>query len=331
MSLGDRIRDFLLLAMLSAVSVAVLCGTSAIAEGSSVQSRFVQATLDREDVELARPFSLRLRIRHQAGEGVLWPRASALGPEFEELSRHEIVKAGAAAGTTMTSELIIEMMAFDTEVTEVPPLSIQVVGSSQIYRTRSLPLQVEGSINSKDRLLRPMRTPVSVPVRNDLLLFILALPPLLLLLALLGYFLGRRFATSKPLAVGPLRGRPPAHEEALARLADLEASGLLEASSRKEAYLSMSEILRDYLGRRFEFSSLDLTSSEINTRLQECSPQRESFRESVALWLSGADLVKYAKSAADATEAKEALVLARTLIEESQDRDLLAQSEAARA
>src|SRR5690606_18020076 len=93
------------------------------------------------------------------------------------------------------------------------------------------------------------------------------------------------------------RGMPPLSpdQEALARLDALEASGALDADTLKESFLEMSEIFRYYLGRRFAFSALDLTSSEMRSRLAKVDGS-EAWLEEVQQWLSRCDLIKYANS-----------------------------------
>jgi hypothetical protein len=149
----------------------------------------------------------------------------------------------------------------------------------------------------------------------------------LLLLALFWRLGLRRRMT--PKAKAKADPRLPPHEEALGKLKALEASGALDAPALKPTYLDMSEIFRDYLGRRFGFSSLDLTTSEMRTRL-EAAPGCEEWQEAIFAWLSRCDLIKYANSAADPDEARDALYRARRLIESTKEKPE-PQKEAARA
>jgi hypothetical protein len=71
------------------------------------------------------------------------------------------------------------------------------------------------------------------------------------------------------------------------------------------------------MGQRFGFSSLDLTTSEIQSRLQAADDGKEEWIASVMSWLTRCDLVKYARSAADREDASEALGLARAWIEQT--------------
>ena len=60
----------------------------------------------------------------------------------------------------------------------------------------------------------------------------------------------------------------PAHEIALERLDRLGAYGFLENADNRPFYFAVSEIIRDYLGGRFGFDSLELTTDELMEELR---------------------------------------------------------------
>jgi len=94
----------------------------------------------------------------------------------------------------------------------------------------------------------------------------------------------------------------------------VEGSGLLDDADRKPAYLAMSEILRTYIGRRWGFSALDLTTEEIRQNLVTRSGSGAA-ADMVCPWLENSDFVKYARYDASPEEARQALYEARLFIE----------------
>jgi hypothetical protein len=98
------------------------------------------------------------------------------------------------------------------------------------------------------------------------------------------------------------------------RLAELERSGALDQVDRRPFYFTVTEIVRDYLGRRFGFDALDMTSRELCDALAR-SPASEEVRGDTERWLSGCDLIKFARVAAARDEAAGALAQARGLVE----------------
>ena len=87
----------------------------------------------------------------------------------------------------------------------------------------------------------------------------------------------------------------PAHEIALEKLDRLGQYGFLENADNRPFYFAVSEVIREYLGARFGFDSLELTTDELVRRAAARAPG--------ASWLLGrdrglaaaCDLVKFAK------------------------------------
>ncbi|MBM4370301.1 MAG: hypothetical protein FJ098_01520 [Deltaproteobacteria bacterium] len=105
----------------------------------------------------------------------------------------------------------------------------------------------------------------------------------------------------------------PPHERALARLARLAASDLLEKGSFASFYTELSETLREYLGGRFGFDSMDLTTTELTARLKRVRMEGLLLEEVVVL-LGDFDLVKFAKVEPAPSAARAALRQVEALV-----------------
>ncbi len=118
----------------------------------------------------------------------------------------------------------------------------------------------------------------------------------------------------------PLPPRP-AHELALAQLDALVREGLIERG-QVEAFLARcSDILRQYIGARFDIDAPDRTTEEF---LQEAARSKQLSIGDVVLlegFLTRIDLVKFAKRDASASEARDAAAQARSFIDETQTPD----------
>src|SRR5207237_4529758 len=76
----------------------------------------------------------------------------------------------------------------------------------------------------------------------------------------------------------------PAHEVALEKLDRLGAYGFLENADNRPFYFAVSEVIREYLGARFGFDSLELTTDELIAELRR-SAGREVLLGEVQGWL----------------------------------------------
>ncbi|MBN1867525.1 hypothetical protein JW916_09560 [Candidatus Sumerlaeota bacterium] len=83
-------------------------------------------------------------------------------------------------------------------------------------------------------------------------------------------------------------------EEALQALSEIEASGMMDREPAKVFYSRLSEILRRYLGRRYAFDALEMTSSELLTQVDRLG-WREELRRVLMTDTAEADSVKFAR------------------------------------
>jgi len=99
----------------------------------------------------------------------------------------------------------------------------------------------------------------------------------------------RRLAVEEPY-VDPR----PSWEIAFAELAVLKEKNLPGKGEIKRFYFELSEIFKKYLGNKFEFNAIDLTTYEIGEWLNEFDFE-DDLRRRVVGFLNHADLVKFAK------------------------------------
>jgi hypothetical protein len=82
--------------------------------------------------------------------------------------------------------------------------------------------------------------------------------------------------------------------------------GFLENADNRPFYFAVSEVIREYLGGRYGFDSLELTTDELCAELRKRSG-RDLVLGEIQGWLSACDLVKFAKISPSAAEARGAL------------------------
>lgn len=92
------------------------------------------------------------------------------------------------------------------------------------------------------------------------------------------------------------------HERAFLELGRLEKKPFLEEGRKKDYYGGLSQILKTYLGRQFDFAALDLTTSEILAEVKG-GPMDELARRELKQFLDEADLVKFANFSPSRVEA----------------------------
>ena len=152
---------------------------------------------------------------------------------------------------------------------------------------------------------KDIRPPVPL-IRRSLIVLWIALGAGLLMCAIV--LLVRWLSRPKALRAVPPPPPRPAEEIALAKLARL-----VNAPHDRIFFFTLSEILREYLGRRFAFDALDMTTAELCETLSHHATPGLDYDAFVAAWGEG-DLYRFANVPPSEGACKKALESARELV-----------------
>jgi hypothetical protein len=272
---------------------------------------------DRAKVQLGEPFHLVITVIHKPDMKVELPASVELGEGFAEMAARTQTSAVEKDGLVKTT-LTLTLGALETGTQTVPGLALgySVKGEHRQITTSAVSLEVSTVVGSGKEELRPAAQPVTVLERDLTLLWVAAGVVGAGLLAFAVWLLLRKAQARRPGArarSGKTAPPLPPDEAALARLRALASSGKLDAEDRRPVYFELSEILREYLGARYGFDALELTTEELLAALGTRAPA--DVVAEVGEWLRAGDLVKYARVPSGRDEAAAALAQAVTLVE----------------
>lgn len=205
---------------------------------------------------------------------------------------------------------------------EFPSLPIIVRDTSgKEFRAASPPVKVEirSVLTGKDEKLKDLKKQAEIedPARW---LYRLGLVLLLLTLALLGWLLWRK----KRRPALQRTELPGLDSFALAEvdLRDLIGRDLLERGFVKQFYVALSEIVKRVLEAGYRISTSEKTTSEILEALSQVTPASPSGTELTRAesFLSGCDLVKFAKYLPSKVENEAAVQAAFAILETCRKR-----------
>ncbi len=120
----------------------------------------------------------------------------------------------------------------------------------------------------------------------------------------------------------------PPWDEAMRALEAMPLGEWIEAGQWKRYYYALSEVLKRYIGRRFEFDAVEQTTTEILAALRA---RRAPLRDDVARFLMSSDLVKYSKVVPPLEEARAAVDRVRDFVERTRPAEPAAAGDAAPA
>ena len=266
----------------------------------------VAARADRAEAHVGDPIRISVVAVAKAGVPVNLPGTFDLGP-FTLLGRDETSEQNLGDGR-IRREFVLRVAAYEPGSIELPALDVTYLGPHgevKSVHTAALPIKIASLIaNEPEPALKDAASPVSVMEENRVPLYVGGALLAAGLGALVTFLIVRKLRSRRGERPGP--PPRPAHEIALERLDRLGAYGFLEDADNRPFYFAVSEVIRDYLGGRYGFDSLELTTDELIAELKRHAG-RELIMGEIQGWLSACDLVKFAKVSPTATEARGAL------------------------
>lgn len=112
----------------------------------------------------------------------------------------------------------------------------------------------------------------------------------------------------------PLR---PAEEVALEKLDEIKAEKIWQEGKVKEYHTELTDVIREYISRRYEVSSTEKTSDETLRELKPLMKEQKDLFDRLRKMLSLADLVKFAKWTTTPDENESALLTAYDFVRET--------------
>lgn len=260
----------------------------------------VTVTMDstNEPVQIGRPFHVEIRFGYPVGTRIYFPDA----PDTKPLTLVSVKSEDRTVLGTSTSESHkLILLAIKTGEAILKPFEVPVVlpdGHAASVMTPELRINVSGSLGNEEAPeLAPPGEARPVIVRNDLLIWILVALAAAAVASLTAIMVYRRWRAWADAHRPPPPPVPP-HERARARLAEIEAMGLVEQRDFKTLALLVSEVIREFLGAVLRFPGTDSTTWETLESVRRASGGNAVGKMSLMEledFLALCDLIKFAK------------------------------------
>lgn len=184
--------------------------------------------------------------------------------------------------------------SFDSALYYLPPF--QVLVDDKVYESKELALKVYSvpvDTLHPDAFFGP-KSIHEVPLTwSDLAPLIYSIL-FLLVLGTVAVFLSIRYHDNKPIIrIIKIEPKIPPHLAAMKKIETIKADKNYRKEDPKQYYTDLTEVIRTYIKDRFGFNAMEMTSSEIISRLQE-EKDKASINDLKVLFET-ADLVKFAK------------------------------------
>ena len=276
----------------------------------------VSASIDSTTLMLGDQTDLHLQVTHDKSEQVEWPAfGETLQPEIEIVDK-TIVDTVALPDGRVQLHQYLTLTSFKDSLFSIEPIA--VVSGEDTFWTEPLALNIVQPFEVDTTLaITDIKDIERAPIWWWGIIRWMLLALLIVGLAVGGYYLWRWLESKrKPEEekIDPELLRP-ADEVALEKLDAIKEQKIWKDGKVKEYQTELTDVVREYIGRRFDVHSTEKTSDET---LREMKPLLEKDLYSrLKSMLQLADLVKFAKWHTTPDENESALVTAYDFVNET--------------
>jgi hypothetical protein len=280
------------------------------------------ASLDRNEAYVGDRLALTVTSIARAGIAVTLPQKLDLG-RLELLERDDSEAKGRDLGDGRRAfRFLLYIAAYEVGPTEIPPITLSYLtarGEVRTVSTAPLPVSIRALVDEQAAAPEPQpaRPPRAAMIEDRRVLRAAWIAGGVLALSLLAWGARRWWRARRRavrLEVGPLVPARPPGEVAIERLSQIRARGQFEREGYRPFAFETAEVVRAYLGARYGFDSLELTSTELLAQLMRAAPHLTDSDSEVVRFLERTDLIKFAKTGASGAEALALLDAAQAIV-----------------
>ena len=276
----------------------------------------VSASIDSTTLMLGDQTDLHLQVTQAADEQVEWPVFGKTLQDGIEIVDRTIVDTLKLDDGRLRVHQYLTLTSFKDSLFAIEPVAF--TSGEDMFWTEPLalnivqPFEVDSSLAITD-----IKDIERAPIWWWGIIRWILLAIGLLLLAVGGYYLWRWYEKNRKPEEEPVDPETlrPAEEVALEKLDAIKEAKIWKDGKVKEYQTELTDVVREYIGRRFDVHSTEKTSDET---LQAMKPLLEkSLYERLKSMLQLADLVKFAKWHTTPDENESALTTAYEFVKET--------------
>ena len=285
----------------------------------------VSATLDSTTLFIGDQTDLHLRAIGEVGEQVAMPVLDKeLIPGVEIVDR-TIVDTLSLKDGRVQYDQYLTVTSFEDSLFYIAPLPF-ISGDDTVW-SDGLTLNVVQpfEMDTTDMAITDIKGVYKAPIWWWGIFRWVLLAVLLAGVGIAGYYLITYLQRRKLEEAGnevvtePLR---PAEEVALEKLDAIKEKKIWQQGQVKEYYTQLTDVVREYIARRFEVSSVEQTSDETLRDIRPLLSERKDLYDQLRKMLTLADLVKFAKWSTTPDENELSLRNAYTFVRETTIKSL---------
>ncbi len=259
LSIRGRTGSYLFFLLIILCSIGGIAGTKKQTKGEDQ----LQVKLDvPQDVVIGKAFDFKVIVTHPEGYHVFLQPTTRIGP-LVVLGQPKYIQK-------KTKNKVMDQYVFKVFATKLGELTIKDLeipytnpAGEPMIRTVKFKINVKGELGNETSIkIREVHDLMPIYVRNKTLITVLIALGVALLAAILGAVGYSMYSRWKQAHTPPPPPIPP-YEEAMNRIKELKNNVKLTEKNAKLVAFEISEIVRRYLGRVFDFPGVEMTSFEV--------------------------------------------------------------------
>lgn len=280
----------------------------------------VSAAIDSTTLMIGDQTDLHLQATSEVGEQVQWPVLDKeLIPGIEVVDKTIVDTVSLKDGRVQYNQYVT-LTSFEDSLFYIAPLAFVSDGDTVWSDAMTLNVVQPFEMDTTDMAIADIKDVYKAPIWwwGVLRWVLLALG--IAAVGVGGYYLvtylQARFGKKDEelVAAEPLR---PADEVALEKLDVIREEKIWQAGQVKEYHTQLTDVVREYIARRFDVSSVEQTSDETLSAIRPLLKEQKDLYEQLRKMLTLADLVKFAKWTATPDENEQSLRSAYTFVKET--------------
>ena len=261
------------------------------------------AKLDTTTINIGDQTSLEIGLELPKGSLFSWPQFNdTITKNIEIISRSKIDSTINDNHLMLKQKFVIT--SFDSGNFELPQIQFHYgIDTSLVYSATSPAVFLKVNVPQVDtsQAFKPIILPYKEPITiGEILPWVLiGLLVIALIIGIIWFIRSRK--SNKAVFRAKAKPLPPADILALSKLDELRLSKLWQQGKIKSYHSAITDIMREYIKRRFDFDAIEMTTDEIMNELQSKSNNEQALHKLKSVF-ELADLVKFAKAQPTALE-----------------------------